>query len=257
MILVCDIGNTSIKIGIFKNHNLLCKMRFFNDCLTIKDEFYNSLFNFCNENNINSSDIKDGLICSVVPSLGYLLKRHLDSFFSLSLNFIDNSYKNDFKIEIDDPNELGYDLLADLAAVKYDHLYPCIFIDFGTVTKICLIDRDCSFQGAYFYPGIQTSLNAMASSASFLGKISTHEVAFNKIGKNSIDSMMSGVHINTLHTLKGLKKHYDSIYDNDINYIITGTDATLFKEELKDFIYKPDLTLKGIEILFNKNKEII
>lgn len=250
--LIVDIGNSVISVALFTNGKIEHRLDVKSDETHVAhiDEFLSS---FVKDKKIKVKDVKDGLICSVVPQYSSSLKKAIKKVFGVSVSAMDSSFYEDVKMIVDDPKQVGGDIVADVVAAKEMFGGPLVVVDLGTISKNIILDENNVFVGVSFFPGIQVCFNAMRSSTALLPGTELKRKPTKLVGNNTLEALESGVFYGTLNGIKSYVKEIESNFSRPIKKILTGGNSTLFAKELPDFIYDPDFVLKGIYILF-KNK---
>ena len=151
---------------------------------------------------------------------------------------MDERYNSLLKIRIDNPKELGGDLLSDI-------------VDLGTITKFLLINEKGEFIGTNFFPGLGLCSDLMSEKTALLTKVDNIKPHEKYMGTNTPSSMENGLYYGMIHMIEGYKNKLKNDYPN-LNLILTGGYSILLKDSLHDFIYDKDLTLKGIKTLYRK-----
>ena len=153
-------------------------------------------------------------------------------------------------MDIDNPMEVGADLVADIVAVTSKYGYPVLICDLGTVSKYLAINDKGYFYGASFTPGLQTSMVAFHSNTELLPDNTITEAPKKVYGKNTFESMSSGVYYGTMFALEGYYKAMKEKYPN-VKCVVTGGFSNIIKDN-KDYIIDPNLTLDGLDIIYRK-----
>lgn len=240
--LIIDIGNTTIVFGLFKEEKLLDKVVCFTHADS-KKETEKKFVEFLTKNSKES--VKDGMIFSVVPSIdGFvakLVKKHL-GFVIPVFNW--KQYEYEHKIpEITD--KIGADLIADLLAAKTYYKSPALIFDLGTVTKLLATNKDGKFIGASFIPGMNAALTMFSKRAELLPDHTKLGKAEKAVGLSTEECMKHGVYWSTVSYIE---KQIE--LQGKATVILTGGNASFVKDEFNNIEYDPDLTLKGMNLLF-------
>lgn len=245
MKLIVDIGNTSIKIATIKGETFSFAMHIDHQGKPLKDKDEARLVHFLQE-----SLFSDAYIASVQPTL---LTQFVNILEKVNIPHVHLLNRHDFPslhIDIDNPDQLGIDLIADAVAVAQQYHGLTIVVDVGTSTKVLAVHKD-TFLGVSIAPGIFTSYKALIGSASLLEDILL-SAPTRVYGKNTETSILSGVIIGHVSMIEGLieKGRLELPPDASITYVITGGYAPLIIPYLHlNFIDAPYLTLKGIGVI--------
>lgn len=240
MLLCLDVGNTSIVVAEYDGR-ITNSFRLDTTSSISKEDFLN---------NIKSNIFDDVIISSVVPSLNNLLTNIIYELYGLKPIFVNVNMKTNINICIDNPLELGSDLLiAGVAASKRkgeNHL----IIDMGTATKF-LVVKGNSFLGGAIAPGFMTSFESLFKEAELLNKIElvTPEKV---VGSNTIECIQSGTIIGCISMIKGMVERIKKEI-GDLEVVLTGGNALFVKDSL-EYEYCPNLLIDGLIEVYNLNK---
>jgi len=252
MVLVVDAGNTRLCLALYKNDFIYAKVDILRKSFSEKT-FASMIEKLLEEKDISPSDIKDALICSVVPKSNKKMVSAIKKVLSIEAKIMNISMYKDLKHSIDDLNEVGGDLVADIIAADRGYKLPCLVIDLGTVTKNIVIDEKGTFVGVSFYPGFYTSFEAMTLKAELLPKIKDFHAPLTIVGKNTEQAMKSGVYYATLGSIKEMGIAMKKKYGENSTLVLTGGYAKYFKNDASEFITDEDLTLRGIYQIYKEN----
>lgn len=161
--------------------------------------------------------------------------------------------KTGVNITLDNPAQLGSDLVVDAAAGIAEYPLPLIIFDMGTATTVSVIDENKNYLGGMIIPGVNVSLNAMISQTSQLPRISL-EPPKRIIGKNTIECMKSGILYSTAASLDGIIDRVESELGKKATVVATGGLAgSIIPHCTKKIILDDELLLKGLIVIYNKN----
>ena len=257
MLLLIDCGNTNIVFAIAKNDRILKKWRINTDPKRTADEYYVWLIKLLEIENINLLSISDSIIASVVPDALFSLLSFNKEYLKIEPFIVgENNLKIGIDINIDNPSEAGADRIVNAVAVKKFYNKPSIVIDFGTATTFDIVSKSGSYEGGIIAPGVNLSLEALYMAASRLPRIKVDNTKnINVVGKNTKDSMYSGIYWGYISLIEGLVKRINE--EKNFNYyvIATGGLSNLFSKNCS-IIEKVDneLTLNGLIHIYNINK---
>lgn len=253
MILAVDIGNTNIVVGCCEGDKVSFVERISTNHTATELEYAVSIKTIIELYNIDPRAIDGAIISSVVPSVTTMMKRAVKKITSLNAMVIGPGVKTGLSILIDNPAQLGSDLVVDAVAGIHEYGAPLIVIDMGTATTFSVIDKNKNYIGGVIIPGMGISLNATISHASQLPKIG-FEKPKKLIGTNTVDCMKSGILYGTASQIDGM---IDRIHEEigDAKVVATGGLAGTVIELCKnDITLDDELLLKGLMIIYNKNK---
>ena len=252
---VCiDVGNSTIGIGVFENNVLIERMVVNTDPHFTEDEFY-QLFKKPYLAIKGSKKINNIIYSSVVPQINLPLLEALKKLTGVEPLLINAKTKTDLDIKVDNPLEIGNDLIADLVSAKEKYGYPCLIADLGTASKILLLDKTGTFVSCLIMPGLTLSAQSLSNKAALLPEVSL--IAPESImAKNTLSAMNAGIVYGHADMILGLIKRYEKELGYPCKHILTGGGAIYVKDILKDeFIYDQNLNLEGLNIIINKNNK--
>lgn len=257
MILALDVGNTNIVMGCIDERKIHFQGRFSTDKQKTELEYAVMFKSILDLNGIDANEIEGAVISSVVPPLVNILKRAVKMITDKEPLIINDKTIIDMTIAVDNRKQLGNDLVVDAVAALAEHKPPIIIFDLGTATTISVIDADGVYIGGAIIPGIKVSQTALSSGTSQLPYISL-DAPEHVIGKNTIDCMKSGAIFATASMMDGMIDRMEDELGAKATVVATGGLAkTVVPYCRRDIIYDDDLLLKGMWIIYNKNKKEI
>ena len=192
MLLVIDIGNTNITIGVYKENHLVGRFRMTTRMERTSDEYGLMLHSYLQASHLNVEDVKDVIISSVVPKINYSFSSSIIKYFHIRPLFVGPGVKTGINIQIDHTSTLGSDRLVDAAGAYYTYGGPCLVIDFGTATTYDVITEKGVFIGGVIAPGIGIEAGVLSSMAAQLPEIELVKPQ-HIIAKNTVTAMQAGV----------------------------------------------------------------
>lgn len=256
MLLVIDVGNTNITLGVFSKQELIGTFR-----LTIKtprtsDEFGIDICNLLEHRNFTIQDIKEVIIASVVPDSMYSLNSAIIKYFGIKPIIVGPGIKTGIRLAMDNPKEVGADRIVDAVGAYEIYGGPVLIVDFGTATTYDLVLEDGTFCAGVIAPGISTSAKALWQDAAKLPKIEIKKPA-SILGKETISSMQAGIVYGYIgQTEYIIQKMKEESGIKNIKVVATGGLGTIIAGEIQLIdIYDPTLTLKGLQCIFNRCKK--
>lgn len=254
MILAIDVGNTNIVIGCCEGDRVLFTERLSINRTATVLEYVISFKTVLDIYNIKPQDVEGGIISSVVPSVTMAIKSAVMKLVGKSIKVVGPGLKTGLNIKIDDPKELGADLVVGAVAAINEYKAPMVIFDLGTATTASVIDENLCYLGGMIIPGAVVSLNSLTSSTSQLPKISL-EAPRKLIGGNTVECMTSGIIYSTAASIDGICERIEEQMGREVTIIATGGIApTIVPFCKKKIVVDDDLLLKGLIILYNKNK---
>lgn len=253
MILAVDIGNTNIVIGCLEEKNVFFECRVATDKHKTEAEYTVMFKNLLDVYGIDLDKIQGTVVSSVVPPITSAVKNALR--FITGHNPVEAcmNAKHNIKVNNDNPNELGNDLLVAAVAALKENKPPLIIIDLGTATTISVLDKTGLFQGCVIMPGVKISLEALSARASQLPSISL-EAPKCVIGKHTAECMQSGIVYGNAAMLDGMIDRIEEELGEKSTVIATGGLAKIITPNCKHKIICDDeLMLRGLWYLYKDN----
>ena len=255
MILVFDVGNTNIVLGIYNGKKLIESYRLSTKSNKTADEFgmiVNSLFQY---KGISLLDIEAVVISSVVPNLMYSLEHMARKYCGVDPLIVEPGTKTGMNIKYDNPKEVGADRIVNGVAAYELYGGPIIVVDFGTATTFCLISDKCEYIGGIIAPGIRLSADALFEKAAKLPRIELIKPP-QVVCKNTVSSMQSGMVYGYAGLVDAIvERMRNELDDHSIKSVATGGMAKMISAEAKGIdIVDSTLTLEGLRIIYERNK---
>ncbi len=253
MLLTLDLGNTNLTAGVFRGEELICEFRISTDRTRTGDQYAAELLSMLRLYDIDPQDIHGAILGSVVPSLDNAFCKAVSRVIGKEPLMVGPGIKSGINIRIDNPAQLGADLLVGGVAAVQKYGAPCIVWDLGTATTVSVVDQDGAFRGGAIMPGVATSLDSLISRASLLPNIRLQAPA-HVIGTNSVDSMRSGAVFGTAAMVDGMCDRIADELGVDAKVIVTGgLGAEIAACCRRETVYDGQLLLDGLRILYERN----
>jgi len=254
MILVCDLGNTNVVFGLYENDVCIDSFRLISSKLMGLDEYRAKLNSIIKDKNIDISKIKGAILSSVMPSISKIIKDAIKLVFNLDALVFGVGVKSGMAIRVDNPNEVGTDLIAACVGAVHKFGKPIILVDFGTATKINVVDKNGAFIGCVIAPGVKISNDALVNIAPQLPTIS-YEAPNRIIGKNTNDSMNSAAIYGTASMIDGMIKKIERELGYTTTHLATGGLQELITPYCETpFLVDQDILLYGLYKIYVKNR---
>lgn len=253
MLLAIDVGNTNISIGIFKSRDLINTWRISTDVSKTTDEYATLLRQIILDSGIELSKIQQACICSVVPPITATFELLCKKYLDISPLIVGAGTKTGIKVIYDRPQDVGADRIVDAAAANFIYGGPCIIVDLGTATVFDAINDSNEYLGGAIAPGMIVSANSLYNSTSQLKRVEL-QAPVCAIGKNTTNSIQSGLMFGYADLIKGMIKRFKKELGSESKVIATGGLAKVLEKEVGiiDEV-NIDLTLKGLEMIFYLN----
>jgi len=254
MLLAIDIGNTAITIGVFNGESLRAHWSIATDVENLVDEYAILLLNLLRTEELESKDIDEAILGSVVPSLTPVFQNVCRRYFKVTPLVVDPGVKTGLRILYDSPRDVGADRVIDaVAAIK---LYgpPLIVVDFGTATVFDAISKDGDYVGGAIAPGIGIAMEALFERTAKLPRIEL-ERPKTAIGKTTVTAMQSGIVFGYVGLIEGIVARMKAELEGEPKVVATGGLAALIAKETPVIqIVNQDLTLVGLRLIQEANR---
>ena len=241
MLLVVDVGNTNIVLGVYEGKEIMAHWRISTDRGRTTDEYGMLLSNlFLHDPKVNKEDVEAVIISSVVPPLNPTLERVCLRYFHKKPLFVGPGIKTGISIKYENPRELGADLIVDAVAAYEKYGGNLIIIDFGTATT--------------YSAGIGISAEALFGRTAKLPRIEIKNPG-PVIGRNTVGAMQAGVLFGYVGQVEGIVARMKREMPEDTKVVATGGLAPLISAETDviDHI-DPMMTLEGLRLIYERNQ---
>ena len=251
MLLAIDVGNTNTVLGLFDEENLVQSWRINTTPRETADEIELTFRGL-----LTDYPVTGIALCSTVPSVLSEMRIMLSRYYAeVPTVIVEPGIKTGVPITTDNPKEVGADRIVNSLAAFTLFGGPCIVVDFGTSTNLDVISEKGEFMGGALAPGIEISLDALATRAAQLRKV---ELATPRsvIGKNTVEALQSGMIFGFAGQVDGLVDRIVEELDSEVKAVIaTGGLASIVVAESETITcHEPDLTLIGLRLIFAKNQ---
>lgn len=255
MILVYDVGNTNIVLGLYKDKQLLDFWRISTNTQKTSDEYGILIKQLFEHHNYNMDDVQAVVISSVVPPIMYTLEHMTRKYFKREPLVVGPGIKTGMNIKYDNPKEVGADRIVNAVAGYEIYGGPLILVDFGTATTYCAISKNGEYLGGAISPGVRISMDALYQKTAKLPRVELVKPE-TVICKNTVTSIQSGVIFGYIgqvdYIVKRMKKELGS---DDVKVIATGGLSKLIASESETIDEVNGLlTLEGLRIIYERNK---
>ena len=255
MLLAIDIGNTNIVLGCFENDKIRFKARIATDKIKTSDQYGVEINTMLETFGVHKEQIDDCIISSVVPPVFNSVCTGVIKVIGKQPMVVGPGLKTGLNIHMDVPSQVGADRIVIAVAALAEHKAPLILMDMGTATTIEVVEPDNVYVGGLIFPGMRLSLDALTSHTAQLPGISLDQPK-SVIGKNTVDCMRSGMMFGTAAMIDGLVERMEEELGHRCTLIATGGLAQFITPLCRrEIILEKDLLLKGLNIIYKKNKK--
>ncbi len=254
MILAVDIGNSNIMFGGISEDKIHFIESISCDRSRTQTEYTFFLKNIAILNEISDNSIDGAIIASVVPQLTSVVRGAIKKVYKVDAMVIGPGIKTGLNILLENPAQLGSDILVNSVAAVSRFNGPLIVVDMGTATTFCVVNSKNQYIGGIIAPGIRIALDSLVSKTSLLHQIE-FEPPKNVIGKNTAECMKSGIMYYNASAIDGLIERIEKEIGEKCTVIATGAPAKAIIPlcARKDIIIDEYLVLKGLKVIYDKN----
>lgn len=256
MLFTIDIGNSYITLGAYNSEELV----FVSELVTLpklsRDQYAVEILNVMRLYGIRVEQVTGAIISSVVPELTAVLQGAISLLCCIEPLIVGPGVKSGLPITIDNPAQLGPDLVACGVAAVARGAAPCVIYDLGTTTTVSVIDGEGRFAGVVISAGVGTTLEMFTSHTALLPHVSI-EAPKSVIGKNSIHSMQSGLVYGTAAMLDGLSDRISEELEKEPVLLATGLMAHKIVPYCKKEVELCEhLLLEGLRLIYQRNSKL-
>ena len=256
MLLVFDVGNTNMVLGLYKGKELIKYWRIHTDKNKTSDEYGILISNLFQYEKIEFECIEDVIISSVVPDVMHSLENFCKKYCNKQPKVVGPGIKTGLNIKYDNPKQVGADRIVNAVACVEKYGTPVIVVDFGTATTFCAITNNSEYLGGTIVPGLKISSEALFQRASKLPRVELAKPG-TAICKNTVSAMQSGIiygYVGLVDKIISMMK--SELGRDDIKVIATGGLSVLIASETDSIDYVDKfLTLEGLRLIYDKNIE--
>ena len=246
MNIYIDVGNTATKFAVDDNQQI----KYTRTIDTAKIMENGSVLELLDLDVVNNV-----YISSVVPVVSKTLEEYFYKKYKASVCFVSPRDESGVEIKIDNRDELGADLLCDLAGAKELFGYPILIVDLGTATKFLLIDDKGAFSTCAIIQGLELSLRNLAQNTALLPMLSFDEVKPLLENRNTKDVLISSAYYSHIDMINGMVARYKKAVSYPLKVVLTGGNIKNIKNDLDfDYEIKDFLCLEGLKIIVNNRK---
>ena len=259
MILLIDVGNTNIVMGVHDGNRIICDFRLATDAQKTSDEISIQVVQLFELNHVAIKDIKGIIISSVVPNVMYSLENMIRKTFNIVPLIVGPGLKTGINVKLDNPREVGADRIVNTVAAHQKYKRALILLDFGTATTFDAVKSNGTYIGGSILPGIKIAADALFERAAKLPRIEL-VMPEKAIGKNTVASMQSGIVFGYIGMIEYITKKIkmEMMEDGEEEPLVVATGGLsrmIYSGTDAIDVLEPNLTLEGLKLIYDKNKK--
>jgi len=251
-----DIGNTQTVLGVFEGDELRARWRMATEAHRTADEVGANIAALLRLRGLGLEDIEALIVSSDVPPLIRSYKNLAEDLLGIPFYSVSSEMETGLKIHYDDPKALGSDRIVNSVAAVRHYGSPTIIVDFGTATTVEAVGGGANYLGGALMPGVYVSLDALAAQAAKLQNVDLEAKTPKAIAANTPDSIRSGYIYGYAGAVDALIRRFKDELGKPENtrVLATGGPAAVIVRYCHEIhTLDPDLTLKGLRVLYDLN----
>ena len=253
MILTIEIGNSTITLGGVEGSDIRFECRINTDRVKTSDTYCIDLKTLFEIYGIDMASIEGVIISSVVPQVLNSVRTAIRKLLNTEPLVVGPGLKTGLDIRLENPGQMGADLVAADVAALSEHEPPLIVIDMGTATTMAVLDPNGAHLGGCVCPGVKISLEALTGNTSLLPGIQVDSPK-QALGRNTADAMRSGIMFGTASMLDGMIDRFRAETGWDFTIVATGGLAKHIVPLChNEIVYDRHLIIKGLARLYRDN----
>jgi type III pantothenate kinase len=254
MLLVIDIGNTNLTLGLYRGEKLGPHWRLATDHERMPDEYGLQFLGLLERAKCGEDCLTGVVLASVVPNLTGRVVQACQEYLEQEPLVVDAGVKTGVRILYEDPKAVGADRVADAVAVVRLYGGPACVIDFGTATTFNAVTKEGDYLGGAITVGVNLAAEALYTRAAKLPRMELQRPP-SVIGRNTVHAMQSGLLFGYVSMVEGMVARFRSELGSEMKVIATGGLAEVVAKETDVIdVISPWLTLDGLRLIWELNQ---
>jgi type III pantothenate kinase len=254
MLLVIDLGNTNLTIGLYNSGELGARWRLATDHERMPDEYGLQIIGLLSHAGYSPEQIEGVCLSSVVPQLTDRLTQACQQYLHQKAFVVNSEVNTGLTVLYEDPKAVGSDRIADAVAVRQIYQGPVCVVDFGTATTFNAISANGEYLGGAIAPGIGIASAALTQRAAKLPSVPLIAPPA-AIGRNTMHAMQSGLLLGYVAMMEGMVARFRTELGDDMKVVATGGFSELIAKQTDIIdLVAPWLTLDGLRIIWEMNR---
>jgi type III pantothenate kinase len=247
-LLVLDIGNSAVHLGVWSDSRVSDVQRFTHEDGTGLDQALGSL-----AGNIQNVEPVAAVIASVAPAVLERVVAAVDRLTTLKPLTVGRDIPLPLAVAVKNPKTVGVDRLCAAAAAYHRVQGRCAVVDFGTAITVDLVDDEGVFQGGAILPGLALQARALAEFTAALPSV-VPEYPADPVGRDTTEAIRSGICHGAVGAVRNIVEQIATRLNAWPFVVATGGDLALVAPHC-DFIDAAvtDLCLAGVGLAYVKH----
>jgi type III pantothenate kinase len=255
MVLLLDIENTHLFVGVAQEDTIQTRIALSSDTGRTADEYAVLLRSALDLRGVAVENIKGAILSSVVWSMTKTLSDAVHRLTGLTPMVVGPGVRTGLNITIDNPAQLGSDLVINGVAAAARYPVPLILFTMNTITAVSVLDSRGSYIGGALIPGVGCSMECMTACTTQLPRAVVPEVSRKVIGRNTVDCMKSGVVFGNAAMVDGMIDRVEKELGAPVTVVATGSYAeAVIPHCEREIEIAPDLAMEGLLLIYRRNQ---
>jgi type III pantothenate kinase len=253
--MAVDVGNTQTVLGLFESDKLRGQWRLTTEAQRTSDELAVVFAGLLALNGLELGNANAMIVSSVVPGLTRSYRHLAEDVLGVPFYLVGEGMETGLKNRYDDPAAVGADRIVNAVAAGHHYGFPAIIVDIGTATTVEAVDGEGSYLGGAILTGLYVALDALIARTAKLPSVDLEEEPPSAIATNTPDSIRSGFVYGYAGAIDALvRRSREELGEEGVRVVATGGPASVIVRHCREIEeFDPDLTLKGLRILYEMN----